>query len=228
MPSSKRYQPVAALVEPKKTYSTQEAIDLVKKTATEHFDAAVELHARLGVDPKKGDQQVRGTVSLPHGTGKTRRVAVFCEPDKEKEAKDAGADIVGAEELVTQVLQSGKCNFDVAVATPSMMPKIAKLAKLLGPKGLMPNPKNETVTPAIGRAVTELKAGKITFKNDDTGNVHAVIGRISFTKEQLTENFNAFMDVIKKLRPASAKGTFIRALIMTSSMGPAIRVQISF
>jgi large subunit ribosomal protein L1 len=179
----------------------------------------------LGIDAKKGDQMVRGTVSLPNGTGQTKKVAVFTSvPEKEKEAKEAGADLVGGEELIAQINSTGKCDFEIAVATPEMMPKMAKIAKILGPKGLMPSPKNETVTAKIKETVAQLKKGKVAYKNDDTGNVHQVIGKSSFTKEQIVENFNVFMDAIRRAKPSSSKGTYIQSVTMTSTMGPGVKV----
>src|SRR3990172_4873110 len=167
MPRSKRYKELKASFDNKKSYSTEEAVDLVLKTSTTKFDGSVEVHFRLGIDPKKGDQMVRGTVALPHGTGKTKKVAAFVPANKEAEAKEAGAELVGGEELIAEIAKTGKIDFDIAVATPDMMPKLAKVAKILGPKGLMPSPKNETVTPNIKKAIDELRGGKVAFKNDD-------------------------------------------------------------
>ncbi|OGL74288.1 50S ribosomal protein L1 [Candidatus Uhrbacteria bacterium RIFCSPHIGHO2_02_FULL_57_19] len=227
MPHGKKYLEAKKLIDPKKVYSPEEAVELVKKTNPAKFDASVEIHIRLGIDPTKGEQQVRGTVALPHGTGKSKRVAAFVPADKEKEARDAGADLVGGEELVAEIAKTQKIGFDVAVATPDMMPKLAKVAKILGPKGLMPNPKSETVGANVKKMVEELKKGKIAFKNDDSGNVHIVIGKVSAESSKLLENLNAVTDVIKRARPASAKGIFIENAALTSSMGPSIRIQIS-
>ena len=227
MPHGKKYLEAKKLIDPKKVYSPEEAVELVKKTNPAKFDASVEIHIRLGIDPTKGEQQVRGTVALPHGTGKSKRVAAFVPADKEKEARDAGADLVGGEELVAEIAKTQKIGFDVAVATPDMMPKLAKVAKILGPKGLMPNPKSETVGANVKKMVEELKKGKIAFKNDDSGNVHIVIGKISAESSKLLENLNAVADVIRRARPASAKGIFIENAALTSSMGPSIRIQIS-
>ena len=227
MPHGKKYLEAKKLIDPKKVYSPEEAVELVKKTNPAKFDASVEIHIRLGIDPTKGEQQVRGTVALPHGTGKSKRVAAFVPADKEKEARDAGADLVGGEELVAEIAKTQKIGFDVAVATPDMMPKLAKVAKILGPKGLMPNPKSETVGANVKKMVEELKKGKIAFKNDDSGNVHIVIGKVSAESSKLLENLKAVTDVIKRARPASAKGIFIENAALTSSMGPSIRIQIS-
>ncbi|PJA47696.1 50S ribosomal protein L1 [Candidatus Uhrbacteria bacterium CG_4_9_14_3_um_filter_36_7] len=214
-------------IEKKKTYPIEQAIALLKDMRSAKFDEAVEIHIRLGIDTKKSEQQVRGTLVLPHGTGKTKRVAAFVEAEKESEAKKAGAYLVGSEELIEEITKTGKIDFDVAVATPAMMPKMAKLAKLLGPRGLMPNPKTETIGSGIGKIIEEQKAGKISFKNDDTGNVHQVIGRLSFSQDQLKENLLLFMQILKKLRPSAAKGDFIRSATITSTMGPGIKIEIS-
>ncbi len=225
MAHSKRYAALKAAIDPKKTYSPEEALDMAKKGASTKFDAAIEVHVRLGIDPKKSDQQVRATVALPHGTGKTKKVAVFvANAEKEKEAKDAGADIVGGEELINEIAKTGKYEFEVAVATPDMMPKMAKIAKVLGPKGLMPSPKNETVTTNIAKTVGELRKGRVAFKADDTANLHQVIGKASFTNAQLLENYTAFMDAIRRAKPPSSKGVYIEGVTLTSTMGPGIRV----
>ncbi len=219
----KRYAEAAKLVDSQKAYSVNDAIDLVKKTSNTKFDAAVEVHIRLGIDPKKSDQQVRGTVSLPHGTGKTKKVAAFVASDKEKEAKEAGADIVGGEEMIAELLKTQKIDFDIAVSTPDMMPKMAKVAKILGPKGLMPNPKSETVSPNVTKMITELKKGKVAFKSDDAGIIHAVVGKVSFDAGKLAENYEALMEAIRKAKPSSSKGTYLKSVTVASSMGPGIR-----
>ncbi len=224
---SKRYNELAATVDANRAYSIEDAMEIVQKTATTKFDSSVEVHVNLGVDAKKSDQQVRATVALPHGTGKTTRVAVFAvDPAKEKEAKDAGADLIGNEETIAEIGRTGKIDFDVAVATPSMMPKLAKIARLLGPRGLMPSPKNETVTPNVGKAVEELKRGKVAFKTDDTANIHQAIGKASFTKEQLLENYTAFMDTVIRNKPSSSKGIYIKSVTLTSTMGPGVKVNV--
>lgn len=223
--SGKKFVEAQKLIDAKKAYSLAEAVALAKKTSTAKFDATVEIHAKLGIDPKQGDQQVRGTVSLPNGTGKSKRVAVFVSAtDKEKEAKEAGADLIGGEELIAQIASSNKIDFDVAIATPDMMPKLAKVARILGPKGLMPNPKTDTVGVNVKAMVEDQKKGKVAFKNDDTGNVHAIIGKVSFDETKLLENATVFMDALKKAKPSASKGNFIVKATMTSTMGPAITV----
>ncbi len=222
----KKYQEAKKLINSKKVYSLDEAIALVKETSKEKFDAGVEVHLKLGIDPKKGEQQVRGTLVLPHSIGKTKKIAAFVESAQEKEAKEAGADIVGGEELIKEIKSSEKINFDIAVATPSMMPRLAQIAKILGPKGLMPNPKNDTVGPNIKKMIEELKKGKITFKNDDTGNVHQLIGRVSFDKQKLIDNFNAFIEAVRRAKPSAAKGVYIRNAVLCSTMGPGIKINL--
>lgn len=225
MAHSKRYKELKSQIDAAKSYSVEEAVDLVKKTATTKFDSSVEVHIRLGIDPKKSDQQVRATVTLPHGIGKTKKVAAFvANAEKEKEAKDAGAEIVGGEDLINEIAKTGKYDFEIAVATPDMMPKMAKVAKVLGPKGLMPSPKNETVTTNLAKTIGELRKGKIAFKADDTANVHQVVGKASFTKEQLAENLNAFMEAVRKAKPPSSKGVYLMSVTLTSTMGPGVKV----
>lgn len=228
MAQSKRYLEAKKMVDKSKKYSPAEAIDLAKKTATTKFVGSLEVHVRLGIDPKKTDQTVRATLVLPNSTGKTKKVAAFVSADKEKDAKDAGADLVGGEELINEILSSNKINFEVAVATPDMMPKLAKLAKILGPKGMMPNPKTETVGPNVKKMVEELKKGKIAFKNDVAGIIHQAIGKTSLEASQLLENFNALMEAVKKQKPASAKGTFFKNITVTTTMGPGISVDPSY
>ncbi|MEK7253453.1 MAG: 50S ribosomal protein L1, partial [Bacteroidota bacterium] len=194
------------MINPNRSYPLEEAIELVKKTATTKFDSSVEFHANLGIDPKKGDQQVRGSIDLPHGTGRTTKIAVFCQPEKEAEAREAGADVVGGKELLDEIKKTGRFDFEVAVATPAMMKDMASVAKILGPKGVMPSPKNETVTDKIKETVAKLKKGKITFKNDDTSNIHLMIGKASFDSKKLLENLQVCMDAIKKAKPSSSKG----------------------
>src|SRR6478752_2051290 len=210
-------------LEKNKAYSLKEASTLVKQVNTTKFDASVDLHIRLGVDPKKADQAIRGTVSLPHGTGKTKRVLVLCTPDKEAEAKAAGADFVGLDEFV-QKIEGGWVDIDVIVATPSVMPKIGRLGKILGPRNLMPNPKTGTVTNDVAAAVTEVKGGKIAFKVDKAGIIHASIGRVSFSPEKIAENSHELINAIVKAKPSSAKGTYLKSVFMASTMSPAIAV----
>lgn len=207
-----------------KAYPFSEAIALVKQINKAKFDASLEVHVRLGIDPKKSDQQIRGAVSLPNGTGKTVRVAAFVSPEKEKECKEAGADMVGSEELIAEIKKSEKTDFEVAVAEPLMMRNLAVIAKILGTRGLMPSPKNDTVTPDPAKAITELKKGKISFKNDDTANLHVVIGRLSFDDQKLTENYDTFIETLRKAKPASAKGSYIKNIYICSSMSPSVKV----
>lgn len=222
---SKRFTGLQAQIDPNKTYGLEEAIETVKKTATTKFDSSVEIHVRLGIDPKKGEQQIRSTVVLPHGIGKTKKVAVFAESEKAKEAKAAGADLVGEDDLIEEIKKTGKVDFDIAIATPETMKKMAVIAKILGPKGLMPSPKNETITTNIKKAVEEMKKGKVTFRNDDTANLHQSIGKASFTTAQLVENFNALLEALEKAKPETSKGTFIKSIVLTSTMGPAVKVE---
>jgi len=219
-------QALKSLVDPNKAYNLDEAIALVKKTSTVKFDASVEVHVRLGIDPKKSDQQIRATVSLPHGTGKSKKVAAFVGSNDEKAAKAAGADFVYGEEDIKKIKDTGKIEFDVAVATPEMMPKLTMAAKVLGPKGLMPNPKTETVGPDVTKMITELKKGKAAFKNDDGRNVHQIVGRVSFDDVKLKENIQTFLETIKKVKPASAKGIYLQSFYLTSSMGPGVKVMV--
>lgn len=212
-----------AKVEADKTYSLQEASALVKDINTTKFDSSVDLHIRLGVDPKKADQAVRGTVSLPHGTGKTKRVLVFCTPDKEEEAKAAGADYVGLDEFITRI-NEGWTDVDVIIATPSVMPKIGRLGKVLGPRNLMPNPKTGTVTNDVAAAVNDVKGGKIAFKVDKAGIIHASIGRVSFTPEKIAQNSQELINAIIRLKPSTAKGIYLKGLSMASTMSPGILI----
>lgn len=219
----KKYQEAQKLVEKNKLYEAEEAIELAKKTATAKFDESVEVAVRLGVDPKHADQQVRGAVVLPHGTGKTARVLVFAKGEKAKEAEAAGADYVGAEDLVAKI-QGGWADFDVAVATPDMMGTVGKLGKILGPKGLMPNPKVGTVTLDVTRAINEIKAGKIEYRTDKAGNIHAPIGKVSFDADKLLANFHTLLDTLIKVKPAAAKGQYLRSITVSTTMGPGIKV----
>lgn len=222
----KRYKEASKSIDPKKSYSFAEALDLIKNGPKEKFDAGVEVHIKLGIDPKKGDQLVRGTLVLPHGIGKTKKIAAFVEPALEKEAKEAGAEIVGGEDLIKEIKSSEKANFEIAVATPTMMPKLAQIAKILGPKGLMPNPKTETVNPNIKKIIGELKKGKINFKNDDGGNIHQLLGKVSYDKEKLLENLTMFIEVVKKAKPAASKGVYIQTAVLCTTMGPGIKLSV--
>lgn len=220
---TKKRKVANAKVDANKAYSLKEASALVKEVNTTKFDSSVDVHIRLGVDPKKADQAIRGTVSLPHGTGKTKRVLVLCTPDKEAEAKSAGADHVGLDEFISKI-EGGWTDIDVIVATPAVMPKIGKLGKVLGPRNLMPNPKTGTVTNDVAAAVTDLKGGKIAFKVDKVGIIHASIGRVSFTADKIAENAQELINAIIKLKPATAKGTYLKGVSMASTMSPGIAV----
>ena len=224
--AGKKYQEAAKLIEEGKLYGLSEAVDLVKKTATAKFDETIELHVRLGVDPKYADQQVRGAVVLPHGTGKTKRVLVFAKGDKVSEAEAAGADFVGSDELVAKI-QGGWCDFDVAVATPNMMGAVGKLGKILGPRGLMPNPKLGTVTMDLEKAIKAIKAGQVEYRTDKAGNVHCPIGKASFDSQKLVENYRTLVDTLIKAKPAGAKGQYIKSLTLSATMGPGVPVQLA-
>jgi large subunit ribosomal protein L1 len=221
---AKKRKAVDAKIDKNKLYSLKEASAIVKDVNTTKFDASVDLHIRLGVDPKKADQAIRGTVTLPHGTGKTKRVLVLCNPDKEADARAAGADYVGLDEFITKI-EGGWVDIDVIVATPSVMPKIGKLGKILGPRNLMPNPKTGTVTNDVAAAVNEVKGGKIAFKVDKAGIIHASIGRVSFSPEKIAANSHELINAIIKAKPSSAKGTYLRSVFMASTMSPAIPVE---
>lgn len=219
----KKYSEAAKLIEQDKLYDPEEAVELIKKTASAKFDETVEIAVKLGVDPKHADQQVRGAVVLPHGTGKTKRVLVFAKGEKAKEAEQAGADFVGAEDMVEKI-QGGWADFDVAVATPDMMGMVGRLGKILGPRGLMPNPKVGTVTMDVLRAINEIKAGKIEYRTDKAGNIHAPIGKASFDKEKLLTNFQVLIDTLVKVKPSAAKGQYMKNISISTTMGPGIRV----
>ena len=224
MKRGKKYTEAAKMIDRAAQYDVAEAVSLVKKTAVAKFDETVEAHVRLGVDGRHADQQVRGAVVLPHGTGKTVRVLVFAKGDKATEAEAAGADFVGAEELIPRIQNEGWFAFDVVVATPDMMGVVGRLGRVLGPKGLMPNPKAGTVTMDVTKAVNDIKAGKIEYRLDKANIIHCPVGKASFTEEQLTENFNTLMDAIIKAKPASAKGTYMKSVTITSTMGPGVKV----
>ena len=222
MKRGKRYQDSAKLVEPNKLYEAKEAIEIIEKMPKAKFDETVELHVKLGVDSKHADQQVRGTVVLPHGTGKTLRVLVFAKGDKAKEAEAAGADYVGAEELVPKIEKENWFDYDVIVATPDMMGVIGRLGKVLGPKGLMPNPKSGTVTMDVTKAVAEIKSGKVEYRLDKTNIIHLGIGKVSFGADKLLENYQTIIDAIIKAKPAAAKGQYIKSVAITTTMGPSL------
>ncbi|HEY9576213.1 MAG TPA: 50S ribosomal protein L1 [Pseudobacillus sp.] len=219
----KKFQEAAKLVDRTTTYALDEAVELVKKTNFAKFDATVEAAFRLGVDPKKADQQIRGAVVLPNGTGKTQKVLVFAKGEKAKEAEAAGADYVGDADFINKI-QQGWFEFDVIVATPDMMGEVGKLGRVLGPKGLMPNPKTGTVTFDVTKAVQEIKAGKVEYRVDKAGNIHVPIGKVSFDNEKLIENFNTIFDTMLKAKPSAAKGTYMKNVTITSTMGPGIKV----
>ncbi|CAJ1225617.1 50S ribosomal protein L1 [Lactiplantibacillus xiangfangensis] len=223
---SKQYQDAAKLVDRDKAYDVTEAVDLVKKMDFAKFDATVEVAFKLNVDTKQADQQLRGAVVLPNGTGKDQTVIVFAKGDKAKEAEEAGADFVGEADLV-QKIQDGWLDFDVAIATPDMMAQVGRLGRVLGPKGLMPNPKTGTVTMDVSKAVNDSKAGKVTYRTDRDGNVHVPVGKVSFDTDKLVGNFKTIEDVIVKARPASVRGTFIQNLVVTSTFTPAVRVDLA-
>lgn len=224
MKRGKNYQDSVKLIEKLKLYEPVEALELLLQTAKAKFDETVELSVRLGVDPRHADQQVRGAVVLPHGTGKARRVLVFAKGDKAREAEEAGADYVGAEEMVTKIQTENWFEFDVAVATPDMMGVVGKIGRVLGPKGLMPNPKSGTVTMDVTRAVNEIKAGKVEYRVDKTSIVHVPIGKVSFGVEKLNENLSTIMEAVIKAKPSAAKGTYLKSVVLASTMGPGIKV----
>ena len=223
MKLTKKQKEIAKNIDLRKEYKISEAISYVKKYATAKFDESVDIAVNLGVDPKHADQVVRGTVTLPHGTGKTVRVLVIAKPEKQQEAIDAGADYVGFEDYL-QKIQEGWTDVDVIIATPDTMSELGKLGKILGPRGLMPNPKSGTVTPNVGQAVKEVKAGKIDFRVDKNGTVHSIIGKASFDENKLQENIETFLKTIIKLKPAAAKGTYVKGIAISSTMGPGLRV----
>jgi large subunit ribosomal protein L1 len=221
----KKYLEVAKLVDRTKRYQLDEALELLKQTARANFDETVEAHVRLGVDPRHADQMVRGTVVLPHGTGRRVRVLVFAQGEKAREAEEAGADYVGADDLIERI-QQGWTDFDVAVATPDMMGKVGRLGRILGPRGLMPSPRTGTVTMDLARVIRDIRAGRVEFRVDRTGNVHVPIGKVSFTNEQLKENLLALLDALIRARPSGARGTYIRSVTLSTTMGPGIRLDV--
>lgn len=223
MAITKKRKAANTKVDSSKNYSLHDASALVKQVNCTKFDSSVDLHIRLGVDPKKADQAIRGTVTLPHGTGKTKKVLVLCTPDKEDDAKKAGADFVGLDEFI-QKIEGGWTDIDVIIATPAVMPRIGKLGKVLGPRNLMPNPKTGTVTNDVAAAVNDVKAGKVAFKVDKAGIIHASIGRVSFSPEKLAENSQELLNAIIKAKPSSSKGTYLKSVFMASTMSPAISV----
>lgn len=224
MKHGKKYVDGAKLIERSRLYDTQEALDLCVKTGTAKFDETVEVHVKLGVDGRHADQQVRGAIVLPHGTGKTVRVLAICKPEKEDEARAAGAEFVGGNDMIQKIQSEGWMDFDVLITTPDMMGMVGRLGKILGPRGLMPNPKAGTVAPDIARAITEAKAGKIEYRLDKTNIIHCPIGKVSFGAEKLTENYDALIGAIIKAKPAAAKGQYIKSCVTASTMGPGIKI----
>ena len=224
MKKGKRYQEAAKLVDSSKMYEAKEALEIIEKMPKPKFDETVELHVKLGVDSKHADQQVRGTVVLPHGTGKSLRVLVFAKGDKAKEAEAAGADFVGAEELVPKIEKENWFDYDVIVATPDMMGVIGRFGKVLGPKGLMPNPKSGTVTMDVTKAISEIKSGKVEYRLDKTNIIHLGIGKVSFGAEKLAENYQTIIDAIIKAKPAAAKGQYVKSVYLTTTMGPSVYI----
>ncbi len=221
---SKRFTEVQSKIDKKKAHSVSEAVAALKAGATAKFDETIELHFNLGIDPKMGDQQIRGTLVLPHGSGKSKKVIAFVDAANVDTAKAAGADLIGDEATIEAIAKTGKIDFDVAVAMPIMMAKLAKAAKVLGPRGLMPNPKTDTVGPNIAKMIEEQKAGKLSFKNDATSNVHMIVGKASFDAKKLEDNLNMAVEAIRKIKPSTSKGVYIKSCTVTSTMGPAIKL----
>lgn len=224
MKHGKKYVDSAKLIERSRLYDTEEALELCMKTSTAKFDETVEVHVKLGVDGRHADQQVRGAIVLPHGTGKSVRVLAICKPEKEEEARAAGAEFVGGADMVQKIQSEGWMDFDVVITTPDMMGMVGRLGKILGPRGLMPNPKAGTVAPDIARAITEAKAGKIEYRLDKTNIIHCPIGKVSFGAEKLMANFTTLLDAINKAKPAAAKGQYIRSCVVASTMGPGVKI----
>ncbi len=224
MKRSKRYKSVKKKIDKNKVYGVEEAVEFLVENAKVKFDEGIEVHLRTNIDPKQADQLIRGSVVLPHGIGKEKKVAVFAEGDKVTEAKEAGANLIGGEDLIEKIKQTKEVDFDVSVATPEMMRKLAGIAKILGPKGLMPSPKTDTVTMDVKKTVEQLKKGKINFKNDDSGNVHQLVGKVSFGKDKLKENITVYVQAIRDAKPSGAKGEFIKNVVVTSTMGVGIKV----
>ena len=227
MKKGKKYAEVAKLVEKNKLYTLEEAVSLVKKTSYAKFDSSVELAMNLNLDTKKADQQLRGTICLPHGTGKTKRILVIAKGDKTKDAKEAGADYVGDVDLLEKIEKENWFEFDVLIATPDMMPQLGKLGKVLGPKGLMPNPKTGTVTLDVAKAVNEVKQGRIEYRTDSYGNVHVIVGKVSFDNHKLVENIKEFVKLIQKTKPSVVKGTYVKNVSISATMGPGIKIDIN-
>lgn len=221
----KRFDNAQKEIDVNKAYTPEEAVALAKKTATTKFVGNIEVHIKLGIDAKKTDQSIRTTVNLPHGTGKVKRIAAFVMPGKEKEAQDAGATVVGGEDLIKKIKETEQLNFDMAIAEPAMMPKLAQIAKLLGPRGLMPNPKSGTVSVDVAKVVKEFAQGKTEFKNDDSGNVHMILGKSNFPDEQILDNLKTFMEALRAAKPAGLKKEYIQSMSMNATMGPGIKLK---
>ena len=227
MKATKRQKANKELFDKNNTFTIEEAVELAKKTATSKFNGSVEMHIRLGIDAKKTDQAIRGSITLPHGTGKTKKVAAFVTEGKEKEARDAGAVVVGGEELIKKIRETEVTDFEVAIAEPAMMKNLAPIAKILGQRGLMPNPKTGTVTDDIAGIIREIAAGKVNFKNDDSGNLHQIIGKVGFTSEQLVANARTFLEAVQYGKPTAVKKQYIISISMNGSMGPGIKVKLN-
>lgn len=223
---SKKYQKIKKQIDKFKACTLDQAIDFLQTNSSANFDETIEVHIQLGIDPRKTEQQVRGTVVLPQGTVKKKRIAAFVSPVNEKQAKEAGAYLIGGVGLIEKIKATGKCDFDIAIAEPEMMRNLAQIAKILGPKGLMPNPKSETVTTEIKKVITEIQKGKITFKNDAGGNLHQAVGRISWSKEKVKDNIEAFLTAVKEVKPSKIKGAFIKGFVLASTMCPGIKVSL--
>ncbi len=221
---SKRYQKINLKIDKNKNYSLEEAIGIIKENVSSNFDETVELHVQLGINPRKTEQQVRGTVTLPNGVVKKRKIIAFVEENKEKDAENAGADLVGGKKLIQKIQEDGNCNFDIVVAHPDFMVDLAKIAKILGPKGLMPSPKTGTISTDVPAVIKELRLGKVTFKNDAGANVHQAVGKTSWPIEKIKENIEGYLSVIKKAKPAGAKGVFVKKVFLSSTMGPALKI----
>jgi len=226
MVRGKKYQEIKKKIGPQKEYSLEEAIDLIKENRIAKFDESIEIHLKLGIDPNKTEQQVKGTVTLPYGGIKKKKIVCFVGPEKEKEAKEAGADLVGGKELIEKIKQTKKIDFDLAIASPEIMKELTPIAKILGPKGLMPSPKTGTLTENIKEAIKEIKKGKTSFKNDEGGNLHQVIGKVSWQKEKIIANFKIFLEAVRKAKPPKTKGLYIQKLVICSTMGPGIRIKL--
>ena len=223
---SKSYQKIKSKLDKTKLYTLEEAMDFLRDNSLAKFDQTIELHIALGIDSRKTEQQVRGTVILPHGGIKKQKIAVFVNSAKLKETEKAGADLFGGQDLIDQIKKSKKCNFDIAIAEPDIMKDLSQIAKILGPKGLMPSPKSETITTDIKKTIDQLKKGKVIFKNDAGGNLHLLLGKISWKNEQIKANFEVFLEAVKKVKPSKLKGIFLKKIILTSTMGPGIKIQI--